>query len=316
MRVIITGGTGLIGRPLSASLAADGHDVIVLSRNPIEVTDPMPPGVSLHRWDSRTSEGWGELVNGADAIINLAGAGIADGRWTAERKKLIRESRIQAGHAVVEAVQNATQKPKVVIQASGKDYYGTNTGDEDVTEAHSPGSDFLSKVCFDWEISTAPISRMGIRRPIIRTSVVLSNFGGAFPKLKLPFTMYAGGKLGDGKQWFSWIHMADEVSAIRFLLENEQADGPFNLAAPEVVRNEEFAKALGGAMGRPAAIPAPSMAIKTALGEMSTMVLDGQRAVPHRLQELGFTWKYPTVEAALEQLVGNGEPKAVAPVTA
>ncbi|MCB9160192.1 MAG: TIGR01777 family protein [Caldilineaceae bacterium] len=339
MRVIITGGTGLIGRPLAASLVADGHDVIVLSRNPIEVTPPMPDGVSLHRWDAKTSEGWGELVNNTDAIINLAGASIGGeltslpgstvgailsmpvsmfrSRWSADRKKLIRESRIQAGHAVVEAVRNATNKPKVVIQASAVGYYGGETGDEVVTESHSPGSDFLAKVCFDWEISTAPLSRMGIRRPIIRTAgMVMSNFGGTFPLLKLPYNMYAGGKLGDGQQWLSWMHIADEVKAIRFLLEHDAADGPFNLSAPNPVRYAELAKALGDAMGRPAAIPAPSFALKAALGELATVVLDGQRVIPQRLEELGFTWKYPTIEEALAHLVEKDEPAPAEPVAA
>lgn len=316
MRVIITGGTGLIGRPLSAALAAEGHQVTVLSRNPIEVKNPLPTGVNLHRWDAKTSEGWGDLVNGADAIVNLAGAGIADGRWSAERKKLIRESRIRAGHAIVEAVRAADEKPKVVVQSSAVGYYGTETGDQEVTEEFSPGSDFLSKVCFDWEISTAPISRMGIRRPIARTGIVLSNFGGAFPKLKIPFSMFAGGKLGDGSQWMPWIHIADEVKALYFLLTNEEADGPFNLTAPNPVRNAEIAKALGDAMGRPSAIPAPGFAMKAALGEMALMLLEGQRAVPKRLEELGFTWKYPTIEEALGQLVGRDEATPAEPVAA
>lgn len=339
MRVIITGGTGLIGRPLAASLAADGHDVIVLSRNPIEVKSPMPQGVNLHRWDGKTAEGWGDLVNGADAIVNLAGASIGGSladlpsstlsamvnlplsigrsRWNAERKKLIRESRIQSGHAIVEAVRNATHKPSVVVQGSAVGYYGTETGDEEVTETRSPGTDFLSKVCFDWEISTSPLSRMGIRRPIARTAgIVLSNFGGTFPLLKLPYNMYAGGKLGDGKQWLSWMHIADEVSAIRFLLENDAADGPFNLCAPNSIRYADVAKALGEAMGRPSAIPAPGFALKAALGEMSTLVVDGARIVPQRLQELGFTWKYATFEAALAHLVDSGQPEAAEPVAA
>ncbi|MEZ4584037.1 MAG: NAD-dependent epimerase/dehydratase family protein [Caldilineaceae bacterium] len=298
MRVIITGGTGLIGRPLAASLVADGHDVIVLSRNPIEVTPPMPDGVSLHRWDAKTSEGWGELVNNTDAIINLAGASIGGeltslpgstvgailsmpvsmfrSRWSADRKKLIRESRIQAGHAVVEAVRNATNKPKVVIQSSAVGYYGGETGDEVVTESHSPGSDFLAKVCFDWEISTAPLSRMGIRRPIIRTAgMVMSNFGGTFPLLKLPYNMYAGGKLGDGQQWLSWMHIADEVKAIRFLLEHDAADGPFNLSAPNPVRYAELCQGIGRRHGC-----RPSRRLRLPwrrFGRVATVVLDGQR---------------------------------------
>lgn len=304
MRILITGGTGLIGRPLSASLASDGHDVTVLSRNPIEVKPPMPAGVHVHRWDAKTTDGWLGLADGADAIINLAGAGIGDGRWSKDRKRLIRDSRIAAGHAVVEAFKQVKQRPSVLIQASAVGYYGGHDDDEILTEASSPGSDFLAKVCFDWEISTAPVARMGVRRPILRTGVVLSDEGGAFPRLKLPFTFFAGGKLGDGSQWLPWIHMVDQIRAIRFLLESEIADGPFNLCAPNPVTNEELASVLGDVMGRPSFMPAPAFAMKTVLGEMATIVLDGQRAVPAKLQELGFTWIYPEIQEALEALAG------------
>ena len=315
MRVIITGGTGLIGRPLAASLAADNHEVIVLSRNPIEVNPPMAPGVHVHRWDGQSADGWGELVNGADAIVNLAGAGIADGRWSDKRKKLIRDSRIQAGHAVLDAIKAASVKPKALLQASAVGYYGTHSDDRTMTEESAPGSDFLAKICFDWEISTAPVSMMEIRRPILRTGVVLSNEGGAFPKLKLPFTFFAGGKLGDGKQWLPWIHIDDQIRAIRYLIDNEEADGAFNLTAPNPVTNEAIATKLGEAMGRPSAIPAPGLAMKLALGEMSTMLLDGQRAVPQHLLEMGFEFRYPTIESALENLVNKQEPSPV-PVAA
>ncbi len=312
MRILITGGTGLIGRPLSASLAADGHEVIVLSRNPIEVTSPTPEGVHLHRWDGRTSEGWLDLADGADGIVNLAGAGIADGRWTQDRKKLIRESRIAAGQAMVEVFNRVNAKPAVLVQASAVGYYGTYEDDSIVTEKNGPGTDYLAKVCFDWEISSAPVSRMGVRRPIARTGVVLSNDGGAFPKLKLPFTFFAGGKLGNGRQWLPWIHIHDQVRAIRFLLENDQADGPFNIAAPNPVTNEQAADALGKVMGRPSFLPAPAFAMKAALGEMATVVLDGQRAVPEHLQELGFSWVFPNLDEALQNLVEEKQATAEA----
>lgn len=310
MRILITGGTGLIGRPLSALLANAGHNVTVLSRNPIEAK-PMPEGVSLHRWDLENLDGWGHLVDGADAIINLAGAGIGDGRWSKARKTAIRESRLNAGHILVEAVEAASIKPKVVIQSSAIGYYGSFDDGSIVVEDQGPGDDFVAKVCFDWEITTAPISRMGIRRPIIRTGVVLSNDGGALQRMKLPYKFFMGGKLGDGSQWMSWIHMVDEVRAIQFLLEHDTADGPFNLTAPNPVTNSQLSNALGDAMGRPAKIPAPSFAIRGAFGEMADIVLKGQRVLPHNLQALGFEFEYPNIRAALQELVGEKKEEVV-----
>jgi uncharacterized protein len=263
----------------------------------------MPSGVTVAKWDGKTAEGWGHLVNSADAIINLAGAGIADRPWTDKRKQLIRESRIQAGLAVQKAIQQATQKPKVLVQASAVGYYGAQHNDTIITEDGAPGSDFLAKVCFDWELSTAPISKLGVRRPIIRTGVVLSKAGGAFAKMVLPFKFFAGGPLGSGKQWIPWIHIADQVRAIKFVLDDPRANGPINLCAPNPVTNQQFSEILGATMRRPAFIPAPAIAMKTLLGEMSTIVLDGQRVVPQKLEQLGFTFTYPTLREALRTLV-------------
>ena len=304
MRVIITGGTGLIGRPLSQALVAAGHEVVVLTRNPQKVKN-LPAGVRLQQWDGASAAGWGELADGAHAIVNLAGEGIADGRWSSARKQAIRQSRIDAGKAVMAAIQAATTKPKVLVQSSAVGYYGSETGDALLNEAHSPGADFLAKVCFDWELSTAAASRQGVRRAVIRTGIVLSNEGGAFPKVVMPFNFFAGGPLGNGKQWMPWIHWEDQVRAIQFLIDNDQAEGAFNLSAPNPVRNSEMAKAIGAVKGRPAFMPAPGFAINMVFGEMGTVVLDGQRAVPQHLQELGFEFKYNTVEAALRDLLGD-----------
>lgn len=302
MRIIITGGTGLIGRALCPLLLTDRHLVTVLSRNPDDVQG-MPSGVTVAKWDGKTTEGWGHLVNSTDAILNLAGAGIADRPWTAKRKQVIRESRIQAGLAVQKAIQQATQKPKVLIQASAVGYYGAHHDDAIITEDGAAGSDFLAKVCFDWELSTAPISKLGVRRPIIRTGVVLSKAGGAFAKMVLPFKFFAGGPLGSGKQWIPWIHIADQVRAIKFVLDDPRANGPINLSAPNPVTNQQFSEILGATMRRPAFIPTPAIAMKTLLGEMSTIVLDGQRVVPQKLEQLGFTFTYPTLREALRPLV-------------
>ena len=304
MRVIISGGTGLIGRSLSVALMADGHEVTVLSRNPVETLN-MPDGVLSYRWDAQSAEGWGHLVDGADAIINLAGAGIGDKRWSKKRKEEIRRSRLQAGSAILEAVQAAKEKPGVLIQASAVGYYGPQENDMEITEDMPHGDGFLAGVCVDWELSTAPVERMGVRRPVIRTGgMVLSRNGGALPRLARPFKFFVGGKLGSGEQWMPWIHIDDEVRAIQFLLKDGGASGPFNLCAPNPVRNREAARILGQAMGRPSALPAPAFALKALLGEMAEIVLSGQRAVPARLLDRSFAFKHPELEDALRDLLG------------
>jgi uncharacterized protein (TIGR01777 family) len=305
MRILITGGTGLIGSKLSQDLVEDGHEVIVLSRNPAQRT--VPPAVRAEKWDAGSAAGWGHLADGADAIVNLAGAGIAgDGfppkRWTPERKHLIRDSRLNAGKAVVEAVEAADAKPRVVVQASAVGYYGPR-GDEIVTEETPPGSDFLADVCLDWEAATAAVEQMGVRRVVIRSGIVLSTEGGAFPQMMLPFKFFVGGPLGSGRQWQPWIHIADEARAIRFLIEKEAARGPFNVMAPNPVRNKEFARVLGQVLNRPSFIPAPAFALRLAFGEVATTLLDGQRAIPQRLEDLGFTFRYPQLRPALEALL-------------
>ncbi len=301
MRIIITGGTGLIGRPLSQTLQTQGHEVIVLSRNPAKARG-IPAGVQVVGWDGKSADGWANLADGAGAIINLAGENLAAGRWSDERKQRIRQSRLDAGKAVTQAVEQASSKPAVVIQASAVGYYGPRA-DEIITEDSSPGSDFLARLCFEWEASTAAVERHGVRRALLRTGIVLSNEGGAFPKLVLPFRLFAGGPMGSGNQWYPWIHWEDQVRAISFLLEEAAASGPFNLSAPNPVTNRDMAKAIGQVMNRPALLPAPGFALRTVLGEMATVVLDGQRAIPQKLQALGFTFTYPTLEAALRHLL-------------
>ncbi len=302
-RIIITGGTGLIGRALAAELAAAGYEVVVLSRDPLRARG-LPPGVRAGKWDGRTAQGWGSRADGAYAIVNLAGENLAGGRWTAARKERIRQSRLNAGQAVVEAVRAAERKPAVVVQASGIGYYGPR-GDEEVTEEAPPGSDFLGRLAVEWEASTAPVEVLGVRRVVIRTGVVLSAEGGALPRLALPFRFFLGGPLGSGRQWTPWIHIADEVGAIRFLVEQEGARGPYNLAAPHPVTNRELARALGRVLHRPAWLPVPAPALQLALGEMSAVLLTGQRAVPKRLLEAGFVFRFPEVEAALQDLCSS-----------
>lgn len=300
MRVVITGGTGLIGQALSASLAADGHDAIVLSRSP-ERAPAMTDGVHLVRWDARTANGWDTLADGAEIIVNLAGASLRR-RWTPRNKQLIRDSRLNAGRAVVDAVKRADAKPRAVIQASGAACYGPR-GDEIITETAEFGDGFLGRTAAQWEASTAPVEAFGVRRAIIRIGIVLSTEGGAFPLLALPYRLFVGGPIGPGDQWLPWIHMEDEVRAIRFLIDNQAAEGPFNLSAPEPLTNLEFGRTMARVMGRPALFRVPAFAVRLALGQMSTVVLHGQRAIPKRLLHLGFTFRFPQAQAALRDLL-------------
>jgi hypothetical protein len=302
MRVIITGGSGLIGRALARDLGTAGHDIVVLTRDPDRAAR-LPPGVRAARWDGRTAQGWSALLEADTAIVHLAGESIAEGRWTAEKKRRIRDSRVVSGQAVVDAIREAPVKPRVLIQSSAVGYYGPH-GDEVVPEDAPPGRDFLADICREWEASTAEAEGLGVRRALARTGIVLARDGGALPVMSLPFRMMIGGPIGDGRQWVPWIHLDDEVGALRLLLEREDARGPFNLTAPHPVTNRELTRALAKVLGRPGLLPAPGFALRLALGEMADMVLQGQRAVPSRLRELGYAFRWPELEPALRDLLG------------
>jgi hypothetical protein len=261
-------------------------------------------GVRVAGWDGRTAEGWGGLVDGARAVVNLAGSNLAEGRWTAERKKDILQSRLDAGRAVVQAVQRAAHKPPLVIQASAVGYYGPHR-DEELVESAPAGSDFLAQVCVEWERSTADLAELGVRQVVIRTGLVLSEQGGSLPRMLMPFRLFVGGPLGSGRQWFSWIHIADEVAALQFLIEAEGVSGPFNLTAPAPLSNRALARLLGQAMGRPAFMPVPAPILRLVFGEMSAVLLEGQRALPHRLLGLGFRFRFPALAEALGDLLGS-----------
>jgi uncharacterized protein (TIGR01777 family) len=301
MRVIITGGTGLIGRALTDSLVYDGHEAIILSRSP-ERAAGLPSGARAVRWDARTAEGWGHLADGADVIVNLVGQTIGSWPWTADRKRRIRDSRVHAGQAVVQAVEEAEVKPRVLVQASGISYYG-DRGDVAVTEDTAPGDSFLAQVAIEWEDVVSPVESMGVRRASLRSALVLSLEGGAFPLMLLPFRFFVGGTLGSGRQWLPWVHIVDEVRAIRFLIDHEGAVGPFNVSAPGVLTHAEFAKVAGRVLRRPAVMRVPEFVLRPILGEMSMLLLEGQRAVPQRLTELGFEFRFPDMESALRDLV-------------
>jgi len=301
MKVLIVGGAGLIGRALGESLQKDSHTVWILSRNPRAAVAPV--GVEVIQWDGKTPAGWENLVEEADAVVHLAGENIGALPWSPNRKAQIRQSREVTGRAVVEAVRQAGRKPAVLMQASGIDYYGTSL-ERSFNESDPPGSGFLSRVAVDWEASTRPVEDMGVRRVIIRSGPVLDATEGALPRMMLPFRLMVGGPLGSGRQWLSWIHRDDEIAAMRFLLEHTDASGPFNLASPNPVTNAQFGKALGRVMHRPYWIPAPAFLLQAVLGQMSSLILSGQRALPKRLLEMGFKFRYEHILPALEDLLG------------
>ncbi len=309
MRVIITGGTGLIGSALSKSLAGDGHEVIVLSRSPQKFEGKLPRGVQAVRWDARTADGWGHLANGADAIVNLAGenlsgTGFFPSRWTDEKRRRILESRVHAGQAVIEAIEQAEIRPGVLVQGSAVGYYGYSL-DRTFTESDPPGDDFLARVQLQAEASTDRTEPLGVRRAIARMGVSLSREDKIIlPRLMLSFKFFAGAWYGSGNQWFPWIHIRDTVRAIRFLIETERAAGPFNLTAPGSVTNKEFCRILGKVMRRPMLLPVPDFAMRLAFSDVVDVLLKGQRVIPARLLEMGFQFEFPDLEPALRDLLG------------
>jgi uncharacterized protein (TIGR01777 family) len=304
MRVVITGAIGFIGRALCKELHKD-YEVTALSRSAEGAGRSIGNLAKVAHWDAKIPAGWDREADGALAVINLAGENVGSGRWNAARKSRILNSRLDAAKAVIEAAKHLQNKPKVVILASAVGYYGPRQ-DEPLDETAAPGEGFLAGVCRQVEGFTAEIEGLGIRCVVIRTGVVLGRDGGALAKLAKPFRFYLGGHLGSGRQWFSWISLDDEVSAIRFLMENEHLRGAFNLTAPQPVTMKEFCRVLGKVLHRPAWLNLPGFAARFALGEMADeMLLSGQRVLPKRLLAAGFKFKYPDVEKALSDIM-NG----------
>ena len=295
MRIVVSGGTGFLGRRLVERLQAE-HEVIVLTRRPRTAGEVQwSPGTSDRRWM--------ETVRTAHAVVNLAGESIAGGRWTAARKKKIVDSRITATRAIVEAIKSATH-PLVLINASAIGFYG-DRGDEPMTEQSSPGDDFLARLCTAWEAEALTVADR-CRVVLLRSGMVLAKDGGALPQLALPFRLFVGGPVGSGRQYLSWVHLDDWVELARWALTSDTVAGPLNLTAPEPVTNGEFARTLGRALRRPAIMPAPAFALRLLLGEMAdAMVLGGQRVLPAKAQSLGFAFRYPRLDAALAAIYGR-----------
>ncbi len=308
--VIITGGTGFIGRGLTRKLVANGYDVAVLTRRADANHKSERDRIEYVQWDGHTAAAWRALADGAAAIVNLAGANVADRRWTTAVKKNILRSRLDAGDAIVEAVSAAEVKPGVVVQASAVGIYGSR-GDAELDESAAPGDGFMADVARRWEGSTAAVEEAGVRRVVIRSGIVLGRDGGVLPRLSRPFELFAGGPLADGRHWISWIHYDDEIEAIKFLIENDETNGVFNLCAPEPLKNSDFSRIMGKIMNRPWWWPIPGVFVRALYGEMAdALLLASERAVPKRLLEAGFRFRFSNAEAALRELITakRGEP--------
>jgi uncharacterized protein len=297
MKILISGSSGLIGAAATTALKSDGHNVVHLVRpgktaNPGDVQwDPMRATVDV------------AALEGIDIVIHLSGAGIADSRWTEERKQLIRSSRIDTTRVLVDSLSRLKQKPRVLIVASAIGYYGSR-GDEILTESSATGTDFLALVCRDWEAEASRAAASGIRTVMLRTGVVLSAKGGALPKMLPPFKLGVGGRLGNGQQWMSWIAIEDVVGIIRYATANEQVSGPVNVVAPNPVRNEEFTRLLAGMLHRPAIFPAPAFVLRLAMGEMADAVLlSSDRVKPEQMLAAGYKFRFEILEPALRAAV-------------
>ena len=287
MKVIIAGGTGFLGTALASSLRADGHHVTIISRH--------PQGPDHVAWTDRAA------LDGADVVVNLAGTSLDSGRWTEARKAEILHSRVHATETIVNALSEVSRRPSVFLNQSAVGFYGAQ-GSEALTEESPPGSDFLASVCVAWEAAAMKAAWM-TRVVLLRTGLPLDPSGGALPRLALPFRFFAGGRLGSGKQYWSWIHLVDWIGMVRWAIEEPRINGPLNATAPAPATNRELADALGRALRRPALAPAPAFALRLLLGEMAdALILSGQRVLPAKATRAGFQFRYPDLDSALQQM--------------
>ena len=296
MKLVVTGATGFIGTVLCARLLERGHTLTLFTRG-----SPADAGSATKRWVHWTPgelREWGSALEGVDGVINLAGEPIAAKRWTHAQRRRIESSRIEGTRSLVQAIAKTASRAKFLINASAVGYYGPR-GDEIVTEETPPGNDFLSQVCRGWEDEAKKAEHLGLRVVRLRTGIVLGSGGGALAKMVPPFMFFAGGPLGSGQQWMSWIQLEDHVRLILELIENTQASGAVNATAPHPVRNKEFCQTLGKVLHRPCWAPVPGFALRLVLGEMAEMLLTGQRVIPAAAQKLGFQFRYPNLEEAL-----------------
>ena len=304
MKIVVTGATGFVGGKLVERLHALGDRIVVLARNSQKATRQFPqdifPNVEVIGYTPFELGDWAKVISGSDAVINLAGEPLAGVRWTDKRKQEIRNSRILTTKVLVEAIAKADVKPQVLISGSAIGYYSTSL-DKSFDEYSNAGDDFLANVCKDWEAAAEAVTSLGMRLVKLRTGIVLG-MGGAIAKMLPIFQVGGGGKIGTGKQWFSWIHRDDLVELIIYALKNEQITGALNATAPKAVTNEDFTVAFAKAIKRPAFLPVPAAALILIFGEGATVLLDGQRVLPHKAAINKFTFQYPDIDSALAQI--------------
>ncbi|MEW6271878.1 MAG: TIGR01777 family oxidoreductase [Thermodesulfobacteriota bacterium] len=311
MKIVVTGATGFIGRALVQRLLSSGHEVTAWSRDAARARESLPALCEVAEVDPRRAVD-PERLRGVDAVVHLAGESVAGGRWSEERKREIHESRVASSRAIVDAIATlpAEERPRALVAASAVGYYG-DRGDAIVDETSGPGDGFLADLCVAWEGEVRRAEALGVRVAVVRIGVVLGRDGGALQAMLAPFRLGVGGRVGSGAQWMSWIHLDDLVSLFHFALENDQVAGVLNGVAPNPVTNAEFTRELGRVLGRPTLLPVPAAALRLMFGEMASILLEGQRVLPRRAQELGFTFLWPTVGPALAEACGDTEHELV-----
>lgn len=309
MRLFLTGSTGLIGHRLVHDRIERGDEIVLLTRDvqrASHVFDATQTRISTFvEGDPARPGSWQNALSGCDAVIHLAGAGLTDRRWSAAYKQTLQASRIDSSREVVSAIDKSSDRPAVLVSASGIGYYG-DRGDEELTEESSPGNDFLAQLCQAWETQAAEAERLGTRVVMLRIAPVLDARGGALRKMILPFKLFAGGPLGSGRQFFPWVHWRDLIGLINHALDHQRLRGPINAVAPQQIRQREFARALGRALGRPAFMPTPRLLLRLALGDVASSLLASQRAVPRKALESSYEFAFPNVEEALQALITEG----------
>ena len=301
MQIVMTGGTGFIGRPLCAALCQEGHLVTLLTRR-IEAQRSYGLTVTAIEWNGRKAGAWEHCLEGADAVINLAGAPIADGRWTDARKQLLMESRVLTTRLLVEALSRRSSKPRTLISASGIGFYGASD-DRVLDEGAARGQGFLADLCLAWEAEALRATEFGMRVVMLRTGMVLEQDGGALPKMLLPFQFFAGGPIMPGTQWVSWIHRRDHIGLIKWALTTPSISGPVNAVAPEAVTMKQFCGSIGRILHRPSWLPVPGFALRVALGELGTLMTTGQHVAPAKALSRGYVFHYPKLEPALRAIL-------------
>ncbi len=301
MHIVVSGGTGFIGRPLCESLLRAGHRITILTRRKLEASRLFGPTVTTVGWNGRDQGNWERNLDGADVVINLTGAPIAEARWTEGRKRLLTESRIRSTRVLVQACSRLAVRPHVFINASGIGYYGPQ-GDQLVDESGGPGTGFLADLCVQWEAAAGDSASHGMRVVCMRTGMVLEGDGGALPRMALPFRFCLGGPVMPGTQWVSWIHRDDVVGLVEWAFTNATVSGPVNAVAPNPVRMADFCRTLGRVLYRPSWVPIPQIVLKVALGELSSVMTTGQRVAPLIATQAGYQFHYPFLEGALHAI--------------